>query len=1358
MGRTEDGNLPEYSSLRVDGFLYKMINSRKTIYFISGLILLFAGAITTSSPYNQQSALISTLCVAAGLLVGQLVCFFSFKLNLGWIKQPAYLMLVVGMAAQFIALTAHAIAAGHLPNPNPTFFQIPGREVLYYGLAFGYAALLVGLLSRLGEKGIYWGAMSGAVLASSTVYLRTFVTPEIGPVYGPAFSMALVALVYLIFNQSRKISSLIDESPFNIKKKLIFQIKQVSFWIIAFLILSGISAVFSPAPGETIDYWLRMAITFMLAIFLALGLEQAWEWRYISWIVVFTSGLIGLFFAILSLVVNSSIYGFPYALTARFHPTEFGGANLIARSILIVIPLGVWLIINIKHLPIQIKKLIALSFLILSLAVLLLSHSWEGVFAYLAELLVLFGIYLWVRYRQKVQSWFLNKTRVSAILVLGCALAGVSIIFLFRFASVINTTSYNGRLIHWKAALLSFLDAPVFGGGLGYSAQFTPYGDQIEFSATSLKTLSDPIFVNEITNDYLTFHSHQLFLEVLSGTGLIGFIPFLGVIILVLLKGFYRPPSLSKELARLHNGAILGIIGAISWGMLDVLQAMPLFVGGNLWVLLGLLLVGENNIISFQTVREQGKKPASIKGMALVVLFAGILIVIPAVRSHYYTQGYSAYQQRRYNSALVNFRSSVALDPLNAKNWADVGATEINLENYIAAEQAYQFATRYSPNQSHYLTTLGLLNWYLRKYSVAEENLRKATEVDPRASWNTSIWENLALFSSNRGNFEDAYNYFLYSIYLNPALGKNDVWVWSNNSFDEPVLSLNRYYLEDGEELAKLLKLRMGFTNQDQRNLAYPDHASESYSLTALLDHGLREYNALAEGEKTPLRLASLIEFSLLAGANEWAMDANQQYLDEYPKSVYGYRSQASLFQRLGCVVCAIDELQIAQQISPNDFNTRSQYIRTLLDEGQIDVANSLFSDLYKYELYKPFRYYLVSDEYFRLARDIASMMVGADELRAQKQLTQSQGNPSDYLALSEIQSQNVEQSDAKQSCIQGVTKLIWLNYDPYDEILKIGAHCLTRTNIELEELAKQLPASENPYLFSIILGMVAMERGQLDKAQNWFSDAVAIDPKLGYAYTKLGLVHRAMNNLINARLEFVRALSVDPWEPLPLMFLADMEFTESNWEAGLDYLERMVYITPSWDEAQIALGNFYLKSGNFSQADPHFKLARQISGGFDPGYKVDFASSLANAKLTENVADGYIKTGIYEIDGVWKFSIFMHPVSSASYPLTMPDIPAGSILQLEFSLGMLPDSWSQAGDGVNFAVDLRTTSQTVEIYSAYIDPKHNPQDRLWQQAQVDLSAYAGQEVTLTLRTDGGEAGDLQFDWACWGEPVLAIR
>ena len=249
----------------------------------------------------------------------------------------------------------------------------------------------------------------------------------------------------------------------------------------------------------------------------------------------------------------------------------------------------------------------------------------------------------------------------------------------------------------------------------------------------------------------------------------------------------------------------------------------------------------------------------------------------------------------------------------------------------------------------------------------------------------------------------------------------------------------------------------------------------------------------------------------------------------------------------------------------------------------------------------------------------------------------------------------NGEARKAKQNCIRGVAKLIRLNYDPYNGEVHKGALCLANTDIEYDTLAQFIPETENPYLFSIILGMAAMERSQVDQAIYWFMEAARIVPELGAAYTNLGQAYQAIDKLENARLEFGHALAVDPWEPLPLLLVADMEFVVSGGENGLHNLEDAVRIAPGWDEAQLALGNFFLKSGDFTQAGVHFELARRLSDQLDPDPVFDFASNLASASLSENVAEGYIKNGVYEINGVRKFSIFMHPVSTASFELKLP-------------------------------------------------------------------------------------------------------
>jgi len=60
--------------------------------------------------------------------------------------------------------------------------------------------------------------------------------------------------------------------------------------------------------------------------------------------------------------------------------------------------------------------------------------------------------------------------------------------------------------------------------------------------------------------------------------------------------------------------------------------------------------------------------------------------------------------------------------------------------------------------------------------------------------------------------------------------------------------------------------------------------------------------------------------------------------------------------------------------------------------------------------------------------------------------------------------------------------------------------------------------------------------------------------------------------------------------------------------------------------------------------------------------------------------------------------------------------------------------------------------------FSTYIDPKQDPAARRWHSYVLDMSAYAGQTINITLETSPGPAGDARYDWAGWGVPRLLVR
>lgn len=146
-----------------------------------------------------------------------------------------------------------------------------------------------------------------------------------------------------------------------------------------------------------------------------------------------------------------------------------------------------------------------------------------------------------------------------------------------------------------------------------------------------------------------------------------------------------------------------------------------------------------------------------------------------------------------------------------------------------------------------------------------------------------------------------------------------------------------------------------------------------------------------------------------------------------------------------------------------------------------------------------------------------------------------------------------------------------------------------------------------------------------------------------------------------------------------------------------------------------------------------------------------DFIDHLDEARRTSPAPEGEtIGVGVWTIEGVSRQVLYQPPASSGVSRIAYSvRIERGAVLG--FAVATAPESWKQAGDGVTFAIYVESGQGAQQIFSTYIDPKHNEADRYWHSYAIDLSAYVGQMVTLIFETTTGPAGDYRYDWAGWG-------
>lgn len=129
-----------------------------------------------------------------------------------------------------------------------------------------------------------------------------------------------------------------------------------------------------------------------------------------------------------------------------------------------------------------------------------------------------------------------------------------------------------------------------------------------------------------------------------------------------------------------------------------------------------------------------------------------------------------------------------------------------------------------------------------------------------------------------------------------------------------------------------------------------------------------------------------------------------------------------------------------------------------------------------------------------------------------------------------------------------------------------------------------------------------------------------------------------------------------------------------------------------------------------------------------------------------------YVKASSFVINGETRKVLFEHPDSVVSFK----DVPILKDGRLTFGVGINEAAWDKGGDGVLFEVMVSDENREERtIYSCYIDPKSNPDERRWLDNELDLSAFAGKNLTFTFRTSAGPEGNNTADWAGWSEPKL---
>jgi hypothetical protein len=121
--------------------------------------------------------------------------------------------------------------------------------------------------------------------------------------------------------------------------------------------------------------------------------------------------------------------------------------------------------------------------------------------------------------------------------------------------------------------------------------------------------------------------------------------------------------------------------------------------------------------------------------------------------------------------------------------------------------------------------------------------------------------------------------------------------------------------------------------------------------------------------------------------------------------------------------------------------------------------------------------------------------------------------------------------------------------------------------------------------------------------------------------------------------------------------------------------------------------------------------------------------------------------------NGDWGDVLLVHPPGSIAFNVDLPE----TTTDLIFRIALAPESRDWGGDGSTFVVTVESQSEPLRtIFRQHIG--YDPLEYDWHDGRVSLADYAGQSITITLKTETGSAGDGTGDWAGWESPRIVLQ
>ncbi|MCM8812274.1 MAG: tetratricopeptide repeat protein [Candidatus Omnitrophica bacterium] len=139
-------------------------------------------------------------------------------------------------------------------------------------------------------------------------------------------------------------------------------------------------------------------------------------------------------------------------------------------------------------------------------------------------------------------------------------------------------------------------------------------------------------------------------------------------------------------------------------------------------------------------------------------------------------------------------------------------------------------------------------------------------------------------------------------------------------------------------------------------------------------------------------------------------------------------------------------------------------------------------------------------------------------------------------------------------------------------------------------------------------LGVLSLDRGEVDRAVREFQEAVRINPAFDQAHDNLGIAYDLKGDYPRAIVQYQKALQLNPHNPKTYNNLGNACLKSGQFEQAIRSYEKALQLNPGYKAVYNNLGAVYFKRGEFGKAQEMWEKALQI----DP----DFEMAASNLKM----------------------------------------------------------------------------------------------------------------------------------------------